>query len=161
MVSHKNQNFLDNKDNEMSINSLEMAYNILNKGVTDFLKSRRWDKAYNKSRIIDDSVKVGHYRVLNNEVITEHQHASNIDLFEVSDALLYIRDTILKETGKRIWGLTFTLYPDGAYEIQYDYNVPEGFNEKGEWIGEEHNNEAVSELFDNIRKIGTDDFELK
>lgn len=82
-------------------------------------------------------------------------------VFELNDYIIFLRDTILKETGKRIWGLTFTLYPDGAYEIQYDYNVPEGFNEKGEWIGEEHNNEAVSELFDNIRKIGTDDFELK
>ena len=74
----------------MSLNSLEMAYNILNKGVTDFLKSRKWDKAYNKSRIINNSAKVGHYRVLNNELITEHQYASNIDLFEVGDALLYL-----------------------------------------------------------------------
>lgn len=81
-------------------------------------------------------------------------------IFELNDFILSLRDTILKETGKRIWGLTYTLYPDGKHEIEYDYNVPEGFNEKGEWIGEEDFGE-VTEFFDNIQKIGTDDFELK
>lgn len=145
----------------MNIDSLDAAYNILNKGILDFLKSRRWDKAYNQSKIIDNSVTVGHYRVFNGEIITEHQYATNIDLLQICDALLYIRDTIIKETGKRIWGLTFALYPDGKHEIEYDYNIPEGFNENGEWIGDDHKNETVSEFFDNIRKIGTDEFELK
>ena len=49
-------------------------------------------------------------------------------LDDIYKFLLVLRDQILKETGKRIWGLTFTLYPDGKYEIEYDYNVPEGFN---------------------------------
>lgn len=83
------------------------------------------------------------------------------ELDELYGITLSLRDQILAETGKRIWGLTFTLYPDGKHEIEYDYNVPEGFNEKGEYVGEECTNEAVSGFFDNIRKIGTDEFELK
>ena len=49
-------------------------------------------------------------------------------LDDIYKSLLVLRDQILKETGKRVWGLTFTLYPDGKYEIEYDYNIPEGFN---------------------------------
>ena len=81
--------------------------------------------------------------------------------FNIFSSILFLRDQILAETGKRIWGLTFTLYPDGKYEIEYDYNVPEGFNEKGEYIGEECSNETVKSFFDNIRNIGTDEFKLK
>ena len=81
--------------------------------------------------------------------------------FNIFQSLLFLRDQILAEIGKRIWGLTFTLYPDGKYEIEYDYNVPEGFNEKGEWIGQEHGNTKLSEFFENIFNIGTDKFELK
>ena len=81
-------------------------------------------------------------------------------LDELHEITLSLRDQILKETGKRIWGLTFTLYPDGKHEIEYDYNIPEGFNEKGEWIGEQDFGE-VTEFFDNIRNIGTDEFKLK
>ena len=66
-----------------------------------------------------------------------------------------------KRQANGYWGLTFTLYPDGKYEIEYDYNVPEGFNEKGEWIGQEHGNTKLSEFFENIFNIGTDKFELK
>ncbi|MBP9490002.1 MAG: hypothetical protein KBE77_00985 [Aliarcobacter sp.] len=83
------------------------------------------------------------------------------EIDELYKTIILIRDQILKETGKRIWGLTFTLYPDGRHEIEYDYKIPEGFNEQGEYIGEECTNEAVSGFFDNIRKIGTDEFELK
>ena len=80
---------------------------------------------------------------------------------KLNETIISLRDQILAETGKRIWGLTFTLYPDGKYEIEYDYNVPEGFNEKGEYIGEECSNETVKSFFDNIRNIGTDESELK
>jgi hypothetical protein len=100
-------------------------------------------------------------RLLNNGEILTYINVPNDDDFDIFDSLLFLRDTILKEIGKRIWGLTYTLYPDGKYEIEYDYNVPEGFNEKGEWVGEEYENGEVSEFFDNIRNIGTDDFELK
>lgn len=83
------------------------------------------------------------------------------EIDEFYKTIISLRDQILAETGKRIWGLTFTLYPDGKYEIEYDYNVPEGFNEKGEYIGEECTNETVKSFFDNIRNIGTDEFKLK
>ncbi|MFC5606404.1 antitoxin YezG family protein [Variovorax soli] len=47
-----------------------------------------------------------------------------------SRALLFLRKDLLKTTGEHIWGLTFTLYPDGKFNIEYDYNKPEGYEEE-------------------------------
>lgn len=55
-------------------------------------------------------------------------------VFEVSDASIFLRDNLLARTGERIWGLTFTLYPDGKFKIEYDYNKPEGYEETDETI---------------------------
>ncbi len=95
----------------------------------------------------------------NNKELIELKYKDNY--YPIHESLHFLRDKILAQTGKRIWGLTFTLYPDGKYEIEYDYNVPEGFNEQGEYIGEEYENDEISEFFKNIRNIGTDEFELK
>ena len=54
--------------------------------------------------------------------------------FKVNDAALFLRDDLLATTGERIWGLTFTLYPDGKFKIDYDYNKPEGYEETDETI---------------------------
>lgn len=48
------------------------------------------------------------------------------------NALLFLRDELLHTTGQRIWGLTFTLYPDGQFNIEYDYNKPEWYDEEEE-----------------------------
>lgn len=52
----------------------------------------------------------------------------------ISEAVLFLRDDLLATTGDRIWGLTFTLYPDGKFKIEYDYNKPEGYEESDETI---------------------------
>ena len=54
--------------------------------------------------------------------------------FKVNDAVLFLRDDLLATTGDRIWGMTFTLYPDGKFKIEYDYNKPEGYEETDETI---------------------------
>ncbi|KRC04212.1 hypothetical protein ASE11_03905 [Hydrogenophaga sp. Root209] len=46
-----------------------------------------------------------------------------------SRAILSLRDYILQTTGRRIWGLTFTLYPDGKFNVEYDYNKPPDYEE--------------------------------
>lgn len=55
-------------------------------------------------------------------------------VFLVNDAAIFIRDNLLRSTGERIWGLTFTLYHDGRFNIEYDYNKPEGYEEADETI---------------------------
>ncbi|EGK15442.1 alanyl-tRNA synthetase [Psychrobacter sp. 1501(2011)] len=47
---------------------------------------------------------------------------------------------MFKSLGDRIWGLTFTLYPDGKFEIKYNYDKPKDYEETDEVItGEEIN----------------------
>lgn len=55
-------------------------------------------------------------------------------IFEIQKAALYLRDHLLRTTGRRIWGLTFTLYPDGKFNIEYDYTKPEGYEEMDDTV---------------------------
>ncbi|MCD4756896.1 MAG: hypothetical protein K8R39_01350 [Arcobacteraceae bacterium] len=117
-----------------------------------------WNKVIYKATIYNDNCKFE--TKFGNDTEIKYFKLGFDNTFEINDITILLRDQILKETGRRIWGLTFTLYPDGKYEIEYDYNIPEGFNEKAEYIGEQDFGE-VTEFFDNIRNIGTDEFELK
>src|SRR5688572_16957790 len=54
--------------------------------------------------------------------------------FDLDEACLFLRKDLLATRGNRIWGLTFTLYPDGTFNIEYDYNKPENFEETDETI---------------------------
>lgn len=54
--------------------------------------------------------------------------------FKVNDAATYLRDDLLQTTGNRIWGLTFTLYPDGKFNIDYDYEKPEDYDDSDDAI---------------------------
>jgi len=121
-------------------------------------KDRLFTHAKGLYEVQDNYSGSSHELYNNNEELKELKYKDN--KYPIYESLHFIRDQILAETGKRIWGLTFTLYPDGKYEIEYDYNVPEGFNEKGEYIGEQNFGE-ITEFFDNIRNIGTDEFKLK
>jgi hypothetical protein len=52
----------------------------------------------------------------------------------VNRATLFLRDDLIRTTGQRTWGMLFTLYPDGKFTIEYDYNKPEGYEETDETI---------------------------
>ena len=48
--------------------------------------------------------------------------------FIVSDAAIFLRDDLLKTTGHRAWGLTYTLLPSGKMNIEYSYDKPEDYD---------------------------------
>lgn len=60
--------------------------------------------------------------------------AIGMAVFEIQDACLFLRSDLLQKTGQRIWGLTFMLHPDGKFNIEYDYNKPEDYEETDETI---------------------------
>ena len=37
----------------------------------------------------------------------------------------FLRSNLLETTGDKIWGFTFTLYPDGQFNIDYTHDMPE------------------------------------
>lgn len=84
------------------------------------------------------------------EQIHSNSDRSDIEIeftrvFELNDACIALRDEYLRTTGKRIWGLTFTLYPDGKYDIAYDYNKPAEYDDSYE-VGDSANIGPVAEV---------------
>ncbi|MFA7293581.1 MAG: DUF6882 domain-containing protein [Rhodocyclaceae bacterium] len=63
--------------------------------------------------------------------------------FEISDAIIGLRDHLLRTTGQRIYGLTFTLTPDGKFTIDYDYERPADYDDSDDTISLE---EALGSL---------------
>lgn len=55
-------------------------------------------------------------------------------IFEIQEACLFVRADFMEKTGQRIWGLAFTLYPDGKFNMDFDYVKPEGYEETDKTI---------------------------
>ncbi len=53
---------------------------------------------------------------------------------------------MLENTGHRIWGLLFTLYLDGRFEIEYVYNKPDDYEESDDVISGDEINQSLDKL---------------
>ncbi len=122
------------------IKSNEEAYETISKYLIAYAHNNNWDKLILNAQIYQQMIQCYESLYLNEQMVNEYREIP----FQLSrlntKAILLLRDNLLKLTGNRIWGLTFTLYPDGKFEIEYDYNKPEGYEETDEVItGEEIN----------------------
>lgn len=66
--------------------------------------------------------------------IVSYKSVKLIDIKALMKLSVVLRDKMLELTGDKIWGLTFTLYPNGKFEIEYDYDKPEDYEESDEVI---------------------------
>lgn len=62
------------------------------------------------------------------------------------ESILYIRDNLIATTGQRIWGLIFTLLPSGKFNIEYDYNKPDDYDDTDELISGDEINKSIDSL---------------
>lgn len=69
-----------------------------------------------------------------------------LSVFDIQDACLFLRKHFYELTGNRIWGLTFTLYPTGKFNIEYDYNKPADYEETDDVIAGDEINQSLSRL---------------
>lgn len=122
--------------------SVEDAYTCIGKNLIAKL-NKSWAHAVFKTKILSDNCSSMTSLELDAEGKEHSFGLGNPGVFEVNDACLFLRDNLLATTGERIWGLTFTLYPDGKFKIEYDYNKPEGYEETDEVISVD---EALSGL---------------
>lgn len=121
-------------------------YDVFSKELKTFIGLSCWDKAYIKYEI--------YYKMISVErcfIFDENENWFGNDIPDeiwnnTSRAIYYIRDTVLKNTENRIWGLLFTLYPDGRFEVEYDYNKPEGYEETDELITGDEINQSLGGL---------------
>ena len=116
-----------------------MAYQELANVILEFIKDRKFDKAFCKCIIYESMVESECWLEYQGKIDDQSMGWSSDD-FSAADASRYLRSHFLKLSGDRIWGLVFTLYPEGRFEIEFDYNKPEGYEETDEVItGEEIN----------------------
>jgi hypothetical protein len=125
-----------------TIGSVEGAYQALAREVLEFVDERPWDIAMGIYQIFTRST-AHEWLVVKDGIANEKGRAPSLD---ASDALFFLRDNLLATSGQRIWGLTFTLYPDGKFNIEYDYNKPEDYEETDEVITGDEINESLTGL---------------
>lgn len=120
--------------------SLNKAYEILAKELLEFIGNNNWDKAVSKYKIFSKMISKERSFFIDNKEIWDGEKISKEVRTNASNAAYYIKDFLIENQRDRIWGLTFTLYPNGKFEIEFDYNKPEGYEETDEVItGEEIN----------------------
>ena len=117
----------------MKFESTKQAYSALKVYLSAFIGGRKWDIAVCQCTIYNTSSRGTQWLILGNEKIEEGDFGEDTAaVWDGLDAAIYLRDEHLRTTGKRIWGLTFTLYPDGKYDIAYDYKKPDDYDDSEE-----------------------------
>ena len=105
----------------------------------DFIKTFKWDKGFCQCQIFDKMVSASCW-LKYKEIKDKKALGWPSKNLSAGRAAEFLHDDLLRTTEQRIWGLTFTLYPTGKFNIEYDYEKPEGYEETDEVIfGEEIN----------------------
>lgn len=118
------------------MNSVEDAYRKLAAYVLGFIGCREWDSAGCRVKVFSKMATGSQWLIFQGRRDEKGGFEDNPDvLWEGLDAAIFLRDDLLKENGQRIWGVAFTLYPDGKFDIEYDYNKPEDYEETDELVG--------------------------
>ncbi|MET3443165.1 hypothetical protein ABIC94_003954 [Variovorax paradoxus] len=117
------------------MNTVEQAYDAIGTYLLSFIGSRQWEGAVCKLRVYAKMASGSHWLIMNGVVDESRGFEENQDaMWAGLDAAIFLRDELLRTTGQRIWGLTFTLFPDGKFKLEYDYNKPDDYEETDETI---------------------------
>lgn len=114
----------------MTINNIEDAYSKIIDYLTEFIDGRPWDKSVVVFSISQHMTKAEHWLESHGIKKFDGLFKNNSKvIWNGVDAAIFIRENIFQSAGEYIWGLKFTLYPDGKFIIDYDYNKPESYEE--------------------------------
>lgn len=117
-----------------SIGTAEEAYMALEQDVYSFINGRTWDEATGKYGVLAKMVSC-EWGIRSGGELNQKGECPPDEINKLAcEAVLFLRDDLLETTGKRIWGLTFTLYPNGKFNIDYDYEKPEDYDESEDSI---------------------------
>lgn len=119
---------------ELENDLLLQAYQKITQEIMAFVDEQPWEEAGAKYEVFSKMISSRWWRRYGNGV---DKCGSDIPR-EISKSakagVYFIRDHLLQTTGQRIWGLTFTLYPDGKFNIDYDYEKPEDYDDSDDAI---------------------------
>lgn len=124
----------------MIISNEDEAYHILANALLEHAGDDMWDKLVLNTEVFNKMSRSEKTIYSSEKVIEEYRELSNDILLSEHDAAMYLKEHIYNLTGNRIWGLIFTLYPNGKFEIDYDYDKPKDYEETDDIItGDEIN----------------------
>ncbi len=108
--------------------------------------SCNWDSLIVEVKIFAKMAEISHW-LMDGNIKTQGDGAPPLDVRRDSfKAMLFVRDNILQTTGQRIWGLTFTLFANGKFNIEYDYNKPKVYEETEELISGDEINSSLNKI---------------
>lgn len=128
------------------MNSIESAYEKIATTCLSIARLDDWDEVILEAKIFSKMAKIVSWLKFENSKFQAKEKLDAVHGWDLLDVIILIRDDLIKTTGKRIWGLTFKLFPDGKFEIEYDYNKPEDYEETDELISFEEINESLNNL---------------
>jgi hypothetical protein len=107
------------------------AYAKLAAYVLAFIDDREWDSAGCTMSIFNKMATGTQWLSNKNNLDKLGGFSKNpTAIWDGLDSAIFLRDSLLKATGDRIWSLTFTLHPEGKFKIAYDYTKPDGYDEQ-------------------------------
>jgi hypothetical protein len=123
--------------NRLKMETVEQAYEKLADYALAFVDGRAWDGVECNYKILNKMATCDHHFFKGNE--TENQGgftSSSSAIWDGLEAAIFLRDDLLKTTGQRIWGLIFTLRPNGKMNIEYSYDKPDDYEETDDLLGQ-------------------------
>jgi hypothetical protein len=126
----------------------DQAYKAIAQALLYYIGDNKWDSCKSVIAVYDGMTSPDYY-YYDKGIEYDYLNGNEVPIkaaIDESDACFYLRDDLLQKTGSRIWGLTFTLYPTGKFNIDYDYNKPEDYEESDEQITGAQANESLFKL---------------
>jgi hypothetical protein len=102
----------------------EHAYEQIAKAMLSAAEGEAWTSLVLLATVYDQMVS-GRFAVWNDDKADKSRYIASPASEAVLDAALFLRDDLLKTTGDRISGFTFTLHKDGKFNIDYRYGETE------------------------------------
>lgn len=137
--------FLNNYEGVFMKNNLGHIYQNLANSLLSNMSSESWDKIILTADILRDNASSISF-ILYDKGSEVSQELTFETVFAINDLLIELRNIMLHSTGNRIWGLLFTLYPDGRFEIEYDYDKPDDYEESDDIISGDEINQSLDKL---------------
>lgn len=118
--------------------SVEDAYRKLAAYLLGFVGSREWESAGCRMQVFSRMATGSQWLMFHGRRDDTGGFEANPDaLWNGLCAATFLRDDLLRNGGQRIWAIAFTLYPDGKFDVENDYNKPENYEDAGESVAGE------------------------
>lgn len=125
--------------------NLVHTYQNLADSLLSNIGSANWDKVILTADILIDNASSISF-IIHDKGNEVNQELSFKTVFIINDLLIELRNIILHSTGNRIWSIVFSLFSDGKFQIEYDYNKPDDYEESDEVISGDEINQSLNKL---------------